>query len=251
MNISDVINSYDTISLEEMGRVRLMNRIDSKYVTTIDRVVELLRLASDEFMIQQIDGELNMPYYTRYYDTEDVDMFYQHQRGKKTRQKVRVRVYEGGDTLPFLEIKSKNNRGRCNKKRVAMDSGTEPIGYSDFLRRHIGYKPDSLIPQIENHFYRITLVNKGMSERITIDTNLEFHNLLTDKRVSLDNIAIIEWKRDGLRGESRLGTLLRDLRIHPSGFSKYCVGMAVTNPTLKQNRLKAKLKKIDRLNTAN
>ena len=245
---SGIIDSFDTISLEEMGKVRLMNRVDTKFVTTVDKIIELLKLASADYLIQVIDGESVMPYYTKYFDTTDVDMFYQHQRGKKNRQKVRVRQYEGSDTPPFVEVKTKNNKGRTKKKRVPMDNGSDLAQYFDFLHRHSRYNPSLLIPHIENHFYRITLVNKAMTERITIDTNLEFHNLVNDKRMRFDRLGIIEWKRDGLSEKSRLGELLRELRIQKSGFSKYCVGMAVTDPQLRQNRMKKKLRKINRIN---
>lgn len=243
---SSIINSFQPISLEEMGKVRLMNRIDTKFVTNIDRLQELLRRAAESgYRIQQIDGQSNMPYYTRYYDTDDVQMFYQHQRGKKNREKIRIRKYEGSDTPPFIEIKKKNNKGRTKKKRVAIDNDLEIAPHFEFLSSNSQYEPSSLIPHIENHFYRITLVNKDMTERVTIDSNLEFHNLLTDKRVNLPNIGIIEWKRDGRSSKSELDTILKDLRIHESGFSKYCIGMAVTNHELRQNRLKKRLRMIN------
>lgn len=243
----DILKTFTTISLEEMGKVKLMNRTDTKYVTTLESVEQLLRIASEDYMIQEIGGQTNMPYYTKYYDTEDVNMFYQHQRGKMNRQKVRMRKYEGSDTPPFIEIKTKNNKGRTHKKRISMTEGYELAPYNEFLAQNSQYAPETLIPHIENHFYRITLVNKDMTERITIDTHLEFHNLTTGKRVSMGNIGIIEWKRDGRNCKSRLDSILNRLRIHQSGFSKYCVGMAITNPDLKQNRLKKRLRKIDRI----
>lgn len=245
---SDIIKAFEPISLEEMGKVRLMNRIDTKYVTSLESVVELLKAASSDYLIQQIDGESNMPYYTKYFDTEDVDMFYQHQRGKKNRQKIRVRRYEGSQTPPFVEIKTKNNKGRTKKKRVEMDLGPEINLYNEFINEHSHYRSEGLIPHIENHFYRITLVNREMTERITIDTNIEFHNLTTGRKVSLPNVGIIEWKRDGRNNKSRLDTILKELRIHQSGFSKYCIGMAVTNPDLRQNRIKKRLRMVNRIN---
>ena len=245
---TEILEAFDTISLEEMGKVRLMNRIDTKFVAGFDRIQEFLRLASKDYYIQEIDGQTNMPYYTRYYDTEDVNMFYQHQRGKKNRQKVRVRKYEGSDTPPFIEIKTKNNKGRTRKNRVSMESGADLQPYYDFLSSHTSYDPSSLIPHIENHFYRITLVDKAMTERITIDTNLEFHNLITGKRISMHNLGIIEWKRDGNSCKSGLDNILKNLRIHQSGFSKYCIGMAVTNPELRQNRIKPRLRMVNRIN---
>lgn len=246
---SAVLKEFKTISLEEMGKVRLMNRTDTKYVTEIDRVNSLLKLAAQaDYMIQEIDGALNMPYYTRYYDTEDTRMFYQHQRGKKNRQKVRIRKYEDSETPPFIEVKTKNNKGRTRKDRMAMESGENELEpYYEFLDLHALYEPSTLEPQIENHFYRITLVNAEMTERVTIDTRLEFNNFRTGKRIALDNLGIIEWKRDGRSSRSPLGSILKQLRIHEGGFSKYCIGMAVTNPELRQNRLKEKLRIINKI----
>lgn len=36
-----------------------------------------------------------------------------------------------------------------------------------------------------------------MTERLTIDTGVHFHHLLTGMEAKLDNLAIIELKRDG------------------------------------------------------
>ena len=243
----DILRLFDTISLDEMGKVRLMNRIDTKFVTTPDLLEDLLRMAASDYLVQQIDGEVDMPYFTRYYDTADTDMFYQHQRGKKSRQKIRVRKYEQSDTPPFIEIKSKNNKGRSKKKRVEMNRGDSPENYSDFLERHALYEAEQLNPRLENHFYRITLVDKARTERVTIDTNLEFHNLVTGRKAALPQIVIIEWKRDGRLCKSGLNDILRRLRIHPTGFSKYCIGMAITDSDLKQNRLKKKIRRIERI----
>ena len=198
-------------------------------------------------MIQVIDGLCNMPYYTCYFDTDCSDMFYQHQRGKKTRQKIRKRIYEGSETLPFLEIKSKNNKGRTKKKRVNIEGDKNVEDYSDFIEEHSTYAADNLLPYIENHFHRITLVNHDMTERITIDTALEFHNLKTGLKVSLPELGIVEWKRDGHNTVSPLKALLLQLRIHESGFSKYCIGMAMTDPGLRQNRLKKRLREIHKI----
>ena len=244
---SDVTKGYETISLEEMEQVKLMNRVDTKYVAHLSKIRELLEMARGQYLVQQIEGECNLPYYTRYFDTAEADMYYQHQRGKKTRQKIRKRVYEGSDTPPFLEIKSKNNKGRTKKKRVTMDVGEELDLYEEFLLPNTIYAGESLSPVIENHFYRITLVNPELTERITIDTGLEFHNLSTGESVSLPEIGIIEWKRDGLATNTRLKEFLRRLRIHPGSFSKYCIGMALTDGSLPRHRLKPKLRQIQKI----
>lgn len=237
-----LIDSFDPISLKEMEKVRLMNRVDSKYITDIDHLRRLLPLLSPHYYIQQIDTRRNMPYYTRYFDTPDTDMYRQHQRGKRTRQKIRIRHYEDCDILPFIEVKSKDNHGRTRKRRLPMKYGFDLAPYHEFISENSSYDPKLLTPRLENHFYRITLVSRDLNERITIDTDLEFLNLTNNTHLALSGFVIIECKRDGRLTRSPIAEALRDLRIHPSGFSKYCIGLAATNPSLPRNRLKQKLR---------
>ena len=97
-----------------------------------------------------------------------------------------------------------------------------------------------------NRFQRITLVNRAKTERLTIDFNLHFDNFETQRRAALENVAVIELKRDG-RVASPVLDYLRLLRIKPSGFSKYCIGSALTNDALRQNLIKEKLHTIQRI----
>ena len=57
---------------------------------------------------------------------------------------------------------------------------------------------------------------------------------------------IIELKRDG-RCPSPILPMLRQLRIKPAGFSKYCIGACVTNPHLRLNKFKKRLVKIHKV----
>ena len=86
----------------------------------------------------------------------------------------------------------------------------------------------------------------GKTERLTIDTSLEFHNLQTDTDRDMGPLVIIELKRDGLVFSPVL-EMLRQLHIHPHGFSKYCMGAALTNQHLPVNRFKAKLRDVERI----
>lgn len=242
-----VLDSLQPVSLSDIADAKLMNRIDTKYLTTVSKLPDLLHMARTEYMVLEIDKRRRLPYYSCYFDTEDAEMFYEHQRGRKSRQKVRIRRYEGDNELSFLEIKNKNNKGRTKKKRVEMEGGTSATDYSDFVANHSNYYIEDLIPHIENHFYRITLVRKDLSERVTIDTGVEFHNLVTDRYDAIPEVMIIEWKRKALSEYSPMRRILKELGIRESGFSKYCVGMARTNPLLRQNRLKEKIRRIDKL----
>ena len=105
-------------------------------------------------------------------------------------------------------------------------------GGEAFLRQHAWYEQSQLLPLLENSFRRITLVNKHKTERLTIDTGVTFCCLQSGKISSLDNIVIIELKRDG-HNSSPIKEILRKLHIQSSGFSKYCIGSALTVSHLK------------------
>ena len=236
-----LISKFQPISLSEMGGIKLMNRTDTKFVTSIDKLMQLLQMAGDEYLVQEIDGKRNMSYATIYYDSEDYAFYNAHHDGHAGRQKVRVRSYVDSHQS-FLEIKTKDNHGKTYKSRISANDASA----QGFLRQNLHLDPQLLEQKIENSFRRITLVNKVKTERLTIDTDLSFQNLTTGLKCSLPQLAIIELKRDGLQ-PSPILPMLRKLRIHPCGFSKYCIGEALTNPSLRTNRMKPRLLQLKKI----
>ena len=247
MELSQLISTFDPISLEQMSGVKLMNRTDTKFVTNIDKLCQLLKLAQQDYFIQEIDGERNLDYDTTYFDTRAFDMYNQHQWGHTNCQKIRFRTYCISG-LQFMEVKTKNNHGRTKKKRIeATDMDVMEAEKHKFLDKHLRYQAETLQPALNNHFSRITLVNKGKTERLTIDSALRFHNLLNDEKMDMGELVIIELKRDGLVFSPVL-EMLRQLRIQPHGFSKYCMGSALTGQDhLPVNRFKRKLIEVGKL----
>jgi len=244
--LENLLSQFNPITLEEMSAVKLMNRIDTKFVTTLPQLLKLLDMATDEYSIQQIGLERNMQYVTTYYDTNAYEMFKAHQTGHTGRQKIRFRTYVSSH-LQFMEVKTKNNHGRTKKKRmevINMDLNDQTK--REFLNKHLHYDVATLIPAIRNQFDRITLVNHAKTERLTIDTNLQFFNLVSGEQLEMNPLVIIELKRDGLCYSPVLA-MLRELRIKPHGFSKYCMGSALTNSQLRLNRFKPKLNDIKRI----
>lgn len=247
-----------------MSGIRLMNRTDTKFVTNIATLRKLLKLAVWQYRAQEIEGKRQARYYTMYFDTLDMQMYTCHHSGHANRQKLRIRSYVDSG-LNFLEVKTKNNHKRTRKKRttmfdfdplaparnIAFDSHDDNFKeYDSFLRENLWYKPEIMGEAIENRFNRITLVNNNKTERLTIDTDLCFHNIHTGNDCSLPELAIIELKRDGLV-PSPILALLNELRIKPLGFSKYCIGTALTNPDIRQNRFKQRLHALEKLAAAN
>ena len=246
--MTELINTFAPISLEQMSGVKLMNRTDTKFVTTTDRLRLLLQMACNDYYVQEIDGGRNLEYDTTYFDTTAFDMYNQHQWNHTNRQKIRFRTYCVSG-LQFMEVKTKNNHGRTKKKRMEVtDMNLAEQAKSDFIGKHLRYDVDTLQPALNNHFSRITLVNKAKTERLTIDSALRFHNIVSGVDKDMGDLVIIELKRDGLVYSPVL-EILRQLRIHPHGFSKYCMGSALTNPDLRVNRFKRKLIEINKILT--
>ena len=244
--MTELLNTFAPISLEQMSSVKLMNRTDTKFVTTQQRLQQLLKMALQDYYIQEIDGQRNLEYDTTYFDTRNFDMYCQHQYNHANRQKIRFRTYCISG-LQFMEVKTKNNHGRTKKKRIEVkDMNVNETEKRDFLSHNLHYSVDSLQPALNNHFSRITLVNKAKTERLTIDSQLSFHNLVNGEYKDMGNLVIIELKRDG-RVPSPVLDMLRQLHIHPHGFSKYCMGSALTNPQLPCNRFKRKLIEIKKI----
>ncbi|MBQ8336574.1 MAG: polyphosphate polymerase domain-containing protein [Bacteroidaceae bacterium] len=237
------------ITLKEMSGIKLMNRTDTKFVATAEQLHAFLVAVRGKYFIQDINGKRIASYHTTYFDTEDYQMYNMHHCGRTTREKIRVRTYlDSEDT--FFEIKNKNNHGRTKKKRIAIQGhdtvGEEQESIIPFMEKHAWYDINEIAPVIENWFNRITLVNYAKTERLTIDFNLRFHHIKSDGHDRLDRVAIIELKRDGNVPSPALD-ILRELRIKRSGFSKYCIGSALTNKTLKRNNFKERLVMINKM----
>ena len=247
--IARLLAQMPRITLDEMKSIRLMKRTDCKFLTNLPTLLRLLALTQHDYYVQEVNGCRISPYTTLYFDTPGQPaMFRQHQTGRRPRRKVRVRSYVNAQ-LSFLEIKTKDNHGKTGKKRIAVPSADDVVANhtgEDFLREQTGLTFADLTPAVGNAFDRITLVNRDKTERLTIDLHLHFSNYQTGETADMEQTGIIELKRDG-RCPSPILPMLRQLRIKPAGFSKYCIGACVTNPHLRLNKFKKRLVKIHKV----
>lgn len=241
------LNRFDKISLEEMSGIRLMSRIDSKYIVTLSQLFDILSQLENEYYVQEIKGNRISDYVTLYYDTPEYEMYLAHQNGKLNRLKIRTREYTESK-LCFLEIKSKSNKGVTEKIRIRNERPdkieNEPSRI--FIEGHSPYLKSSLEGKIWSYYKRITLVNKQKTERMTIDLDLRFQNDKSHQMVELPDIAIIEVKKNNDTYSPAL-ELMIEKRIRESSLSKYCIGVALTEPTIKKNRLKSKLLMLNKI----
>ena len=238
--------SFEIISLQEMDKVKLMNRTDHKYWFSVSELQSLLDSIDNQYYILQIDGNYQMSYSTTYFDTLRNDMFTAHHNGKLNRYKIRKRIYLNSG-IGFLEIKFKSNKGRTIKKRIQTDVTSNKFTEKEdlFIQSNTPYGANDLQLSLQNNFTRLTLVNKNFKERCTVDLNLQYKK--ENKCVALDQLVIVEIKSEGNSEISALKLALRDHRLKIAGFSKYCIGRTVTDSELKRNAFKNKIRKIEKV----
>ena len=244
------LDGFAPVSLKEMDAVRLMNRVDTKYITDEATLAGVLRDAAGAgYRVLVAGGARVSPYNSVYFDTPGLRMFSDHHNQRLRRQKVRTRAYvNSGDA--FLEIKRKNNRGRTKKKRTAIPMAELPDFRADaaacrYLADWSDFRAEELLPTLETAFRRITLVNPAMTERITIDTDLRFRNFRTGLETSLGDAVVIELKQDG-RAASPMKGILLDHRVKIARISKYCIAVTLTDPSARSNRFKEKVRLIEK-----
>ncbi len=234
--ILKLLDSFSPITLEEMDRVSLLKRTDTKFLTTENVLCELLELISSEYQILEIDNQRLMNYATLYFDTHDKKSYVEHHNGKANRYKIRMRKYIDSN-LCFLEVKKKKNSGVTNKIRCNIDDFEEVLSAAskDFIK--INTNIDVPLEKVmSNTFKRFTLINKKYSERVTIDTGICFS--AGNKTKNLKKIAIIEVKQEKARISTDIYKALKVKRIRKISFSKYCIGISNLFTNIKLNQFK-------------
>jgi hypothetical protein len=190
-DINEGLGTFNPIGLGEMDNVRLMDRIDTKYILSVSRIPDLLKKMDGDYKILEINKLRSFPYLTTYFDTDDYMFFNQHVIGKPERNKVRFRKYENSGST-YLEVKRKTRKNRTIKWRIESDMTPDRIidkrGY-DFITNYIPLKTDVLKPVLITCFKRTTFAGSEFNERLTIDYNLSFSDT-EGNRADLPYIAI-------------------------------------------------------------
>ncbi len=245
--IKELLDPFEPITLQEMDRVKLMNRMDTKFAFRFSDLNTLLPLLTLNYRVLTIEGTNTPHYESLYFDDERFSFFRDHHNGKGDRFKVRIRKYVESN-LFFLEIKHKI-KGRTDKKRIVTDQFNEVLPESDlaFVQNELQANKN-LVPTMWNSFQRITLVSKTENERLTLDFNILFEKDGVKK--SFKQLVIAELKQEDLNRNSVFYQLMKEQRIRPYRLSKYCLGSVEIygEDKLKFNRFKKKLLYLKKIN---
>lgn len=241
----NILKAMQPIDLSEMDSVRLMDRVDTKYVTNEQELEALLENVKEHYQVLTINNLCQSAYTTLYFDSPEHDSYLQHHNGKLNRHKLRMRKYLSTG-LCFLEVKIKNSKGRTDKRRIPIPAIKESISeeYAASVDRLINYQSE-FVPQLWTNFTRVTIVNRNSVERVTLDFDLEFS--IGEKRQSLPGAVIAEIKQPTDNRGCLIRQQFRRQGVRPLRVSKYCLGIALLKPTLKSNRFKSKLRAISRI----
>lgn len=239
------LDDLQPISLQGLDKVRLMNRVDSKYVFHLRELDGLLQEIAADYTVLEIDGKRIFDYVSLYFDTEGYALYLQHHSGKPNRVKLRFRQYvDTGDV--FFEVKKKIKGARTDKYRVRLPEISKEISAEgQALMQRLNVDGQDMLGKTWINYKRITLAANDSEERVTIDLAMEF----VDANGSIDfpTLVIAEVKQARMSRESIVLKALHKRHIAPLRISKYSLAVAMLVPSIKRNAFKSKINRVHKI----
>lgn len=238
------LTAFGPITLAEITEVAdLQTRVDRKYLVPSDVVWDALRDATSNARVLQIDGEREFSYCSTYFDTTDLVSFRGAAGRRRRRFKVRTRRYGGGEC--YLEVKTRDGRGRSVKHRLAHpadrarylgDDDLDTIGrllLADGIDAHAFGGLGTLLPMADTRYTRSTIFLPDSRARVTVDQGLTWRDP-AGRELHVTDLAIVETKSS--RAASDVDRALWRRGHRPRSLSKYGTGMTLLFPELGGNR---------------
>jgi hypothetical protein len=233
--------SFAPIPLEVLNRqAELATRSERKYILDEAALGPLVAALTPHYTILEIGGERVFPYDTVYFDTPAWTTYRHHVQDRRRRFKCRTRLYPATGSC-FFEVKLKGGRGETIKRRLAVDPEEHGFLTSralDFLEQElsISYRtsaPAALAPALRTYYRRLTLAGRAAAERLTLDFELAFA-CHSEKHAIRPGRILLECKTAAGLGEA--DRVLQRLGVRPiTSCSKFCLGVALTHPELRDN----------------
>lgn len=241
-----ILKQYRALSLEDLKEARLMNRVDTKFVVSISKLPEIINALVDFYFTLEIKEERNIHYQNLYFDTPENQFYINHHNGKENRFKVRFRKYAITDST-YLEVK-KRHKKRTTKQRIDANELAYKLTENEkcFIKNRIGEIAE-VHPSLMVEYNRITLINKNLKERFTIDYDIKFTK--ENQTKSINHVLIAELKQHKFNKYSPAYQLMKQFNVNPSRFSKYCIGRILLSnkKEIKYNNFKNTLLQLNKL----
>ena len=232
-DLDAAVGQMSPVDLKRLDQAQLHDRVESKVILRSSDVPTALSRLADDYHILEHDGGRLQGYHTQYFDDHTLRSYHDHHNKKRRRLKVRYRTYVNSD-LTYFEVK-RNVDGRTVKERRLSQVPYNELwlGDADFLSDRTGWDARDLAPSLMVSYDRILLVKKDFGERVTIDLNISF--VSSTGATHAPKLSICEFKQPKL---DRRSPAMTAMRRRPQKFSKYCMGLASCDPSLRRNRFK-------------
>lgn len=239
-----VLDRFETASHELIKGRALLQRTDSKYFGRADHLDAILESLVGRYAVIRVASGCAADYRSSYFDTPDLRCYHDHLRGRRLRQKVRIRHY-ADRKLTFLELKAKQNLAVTDKHRLDLPYGTSELTVAgrEFLARHCPLPVDQLELTVENSFRRISLIGLDVEERVTIDLDIAFR--YRGRELAMPGLVVLEVKQHPYNPRSPMMNALHKVRMRERSLSKYTTAIAEMAP-VRKNRLLPLLRTLHR-----
>ena len=241
----DVLSGFAVATAALIEARSLQRRVDRKYLLGADALEPLLARLRRGYCLLRAGEQGWARYESIYLDTPGRELYHAHRCGRRPRYKVRIRHYVERQ-LSFLEIKSKTNGGITEKRRLALPYGQNHLEAPErrFIETCAPVAPVRLMPCVSISFVRLTLVAKGLNERLTFDRDVSFVGGSREERLS--RVVIAEVKQAEYSNHLGAVAELRGLHMREAAFSKYCIGTILV-ASVAGNVFQPTLKAVERL----
>jgi VTC domain len=242
---ADALQALSPISLKGLDKVKLMNRVDSKYVFHLRELSDILDEVAPHYSVLEIEGKRLFDYVSLYFDTDSYLLYRQHHMGKPNRVKLRFRQYvDTGDV--FFEVKKKVKGARTDKYRVKLPEINKELSVeAKQLMQKLEVDGTDMVGKTWINYKRITLAAHETEERVTIDLSMEFID--ENGTIQFPQLVIAEIKQARM---SRLSPVIKAMsarRIAPLRISKYSLAVAMLVPGIKSNAFKSKINQVNKI----
>ena len=235
-----------TISSKEIVKKDFNSNKSQKLILNKRYFNNMLYKFSDEFALVKSNEDYMQQFSMLYFDTPQLKMYFEHHNRSASRYQV-YRKYKYNNEKSQLIVKSSDNKNNRNKKkfRTSDFEARIPLKYFDYIDKNTNHPAFQLKPVLNCDFNRYVFTNKSNDLLITIDADLSFWN--DYKTNYLPDLAVATIKTKNYSPQREIANALKLAPGFPSGLNKFSIGMALTNPDLKQNMLKQKIYNLKRI----